>query len=160
MSASGEDDGAGFIEIPLALFTFAVDDSAAVSTPAVTDNIKVKGRGSAEVGFKSQSFFVLMNAAEDPLHGQGSGPKLESDVGVLKAAGRELEAGMKTEAVEPAEFSDTSFASAGRLDPAKGFGAPAAIIGRKEGIPYPESRHCADNVDDKKASHSRLRLPL
>ncbi len=100
-----------------------------------------------------------MKATEDPLNRQCSWPKLEGDVSILKTAGRELEASVETEAVEPAEFGDAPFAGAGRLNPAEGLGTAAAIIGRKEGIPCPEGRNCADNVDDKKA-HSRLRLPL
>ncbi len=44
MGASGEDDGTGFVEIPLPLCPLSVDDSAAVGAPAVTHDVEPECR--------------------------------------------------------------------------------------------------------------------
>ncbi len=64
-----------------------------------------------------------------------------------------MERGVEAETVQPAEFGDAPFAGAGRLNPTEGLGPPAAVVRHKEDVPPPKSHNCADNVDDKKASH-------
>src|SRR5579872_189108 len=153
MGASGENDRTGFVDVPLPLFALPLDDSAAVSAPTMAHDIKTECRLPAKIGFESQRRLLLIHAAEDPVNWQSSRAKLEGDAGVLKTPGRELEAGVKAEAIHPAEFGDTPFSGAGRLNPAQGLSPAAAVVSHKEEIPSPKSDNYADNVDDKRASH-------
>ena len=89
-----------------------------------------------------------MQAAQDPMDGECPWTKLQSNSGILKAAGWKLKAGMKARTVKPVEVENTALPSAGRLNPAKRFRAAAAIVGRKEDVPRPQQHHRTDNVDD------------
>jgi len=94
------------------------------------------------------------------VNGQSPGTELQGNASILKTTGGELETGVEAGTIQPAEFGDAPFAGAGRLDPTQGLGPSAAVVCQKEDIPPPKGHNCADNVDDKKASHGRLRLPL
>jgi hypothetical protein len=133
--AGGENDGTGFVEIPLAFVAVAGGDSAAASAPAMPHHFQMKAGRSAEVSLESQGFFLLAPAADQPGHGQGAGPELHGDVGVFEGARRELYAGVEAGTVEPAGVEDASLARTGRFHPAQSFRAPATIVGGKEEIP-------------------------
>ena len=65
---------------------------------------------------------------------------------------------MKTGGVQPAKVYNPSFTRTRGLHPAQSFGAPAAVVGGKNGVPSRQNEECADYVDDKKASHRRTAL--
>jgi len=69
MSASRQDDGTGFIDVPLPLLLSMRHDPPAVSAPTMPDDIESKAGRTAEIGFERQSFFLLVHAAQDPIHG-------------------------------------------------------------------------------------------
>ena len=148
VSAGGEDNRAGFVDIPLALVALAGGDVAAVGAPAMTHDFEMEAGRAAKVGFEGQSFFLLVPAAQKPVDGQRPRPELHGDVRVFEAAGREVQAGMKAGTVQPVRIKDASFAGASGLDPAQRFGSFAAVIGGKEEIPSPRDRNRADDVND------------
>ena len=148
MGACGENDGSGFVDVPLSLVAFALDHAATVRAPAVSHDVETESRRTAKVRFKSQSFLLLVDAAENPVNRQRTRAELQGDAGIFKTARRELQARVQAEAVQPVEFGNTAFTRAGRLHPAQRLGATAAVVGGKEEIPTPHGHHCADNVND------------
>ena len=90
VGARGEDDGAGFVDIPFAISAAAGGDATAVSAPAMTHDFEMEAGRSAEVGFESQRFFLFAPSAQNPLHGQRPRTELHGDTGVFKTAGREV----------------------------------------------------------------------
>jgi hypothetical protein len=118
VSASGQDDRAWFVDIPLALIMFAGQNAVAVRAPTMAHYIEAETGRSAQVGFKGQSFFLLVNTAENPLNRQWARPEPHGDVSIFEAAGRKLETGVESVAIEPAEINDAAFAGASGLNPA------------------------------------------
>jgi len=148
VGAGGENDRPRFVDVPLSLIAFALDHAATVCAPAVTYDVETEGRRTAKVCFESQSFFLLVDAAENPVNRQSTRTKLQSDAGIFKTARRELQAGVQAKAVQPVEFRNAALTRAGRLDPAQRLGATTAVVGGEEEIPTPHGHHCADNVND------------
>jgi hypothetical protein len=131
-----------------------------MGTPAVAHYIEPETGGSAQVGVKGQSFFLLVNAAENPLNRQGARPESHRNVGIFEAAGRKLEASVESIAVEPTKINDATLTGASRLNPAQSLGSAAAIVGGKEEIPSPQAHNGTGNVNGKKTTHRRTSLPL
>ncbi len=148
MSSSGEDDRAWFVDVPLPLVALAVDHTSAVSAPTMADNIEAERRGPAKIGLEGQCFLLFMNATQNPLNRQGPRPEFQCDMGVLEAAGGELQAGMETKATEPSELDDTAFTRARRLHPAKGLGPAAPVVGGEKEVPTPDGYNGATNAND------------
>src|SRR3954462_5811488 len=99
VSTGGQDDRSRFVDVPLALVTLAGIDAAAVSAPAMTHDFQMKARRASQVGFEGQSFFLLVNAAQQPLYGERPRPNLHGDVRIFEAAGREVKPRMQTRTV-------------------------------------------------------------
>lgn len=69
VSAGGQNDGTGFVDVPVAFIAFVDRHSAAVGAPAMPYDLEVKIRRASEIRFKSQSFFLLVQPAQEPLNG-------------------------------------------------------------------------------------------
>lgn len=120
----------------------------------MTHDFQMKRGRTAEIRFKSQSLFLLVPAAQQPVNGQRARTKLHSDVGVFKAPRRKLKAGMQTGTGKPLRVENASLASAGGLYPAQRFGASAAVVRGEKEVPEPQSGDRSDNVNHKKAPHN------
>ena len=148
VSACSEYDGTGLVDVPFALVALARIDAAAVGAPSMTADLKMKAGRSAKIGFEGKGFFLVVPAAENPLNRQSARAKLHGDVSVFEAAGREVQTGTKTGAVEPMRFEDAAFSGACGLYPAESLSSPSAIVGGEQEIPGPEGSDRADNVDN------------
>ena len=80
------------VYVPHPLIALGSRNSAAACAPAMAYDFQMEVRRSAQVGFKCQRLFLLVPAAQKPLHRKSSRTKLHGDVRIFKAAGRELQA--------------------------------------------------------------------
>ncbi len=147
MRASGQDDWAGFVNVPLTLIVLAGQNPTAMSAPAVPHHIKTETGRAAEIRFKGQCLLLFVDSAEYPLNRKWTRPKFQDDVRVFEATRRELQACMKPIAVQPPEFNDPALAGASGLNPAKLFGSTAAIVRCKEEKPSPQGDNRTNNVN-------------
>ena len=141
MGARGENDGTGLVDIPLAIIFLSRRDAAAVSAPPMTHHLQVETGRATEVRFERQGFSLIVPAAKQPMNRQRPWTELHSDVGILEAAGREVQAGVKAGTAEPVGIEDASFSGAGGLYPAQCFASSAAIVSSEQQIPEPQGRN-------------------
>jgi len=160
VGASGQDDRAGFEDVPLALILFAGQNAVAMGTPAMAHHIKTEAGRSAQVGFKCKSFFLLVDAAENPLNRKWTRPESHGDVSIFEAAGREPQTGVESITIEPTKIDNAAFTGTSRLNPAQGLGSAAAVVGGEEEVPSPQAHNGTHNVNGKKTTHRRTATPL
>src|SRR5580704_19215377 len=103
---------------------------------------------SAQVGFKSQRFFLSVPAVKNPVR-EKRPAELHGDPRILKAARRKLETGMKPVTASPARGEYTAFAGACCLHPAQRRLALVPIVEDKRQRPEPRPQHQVACRDDK-----------
>ena len=69
--------------------------TVALRQPAMAEHIQMKAGSAVQVSFKSESFFLLVPDADEPLQGDGTRPQANGDAGIVKPVCGETEAGLK-----------------------------------------------------------------
>ena len=146
---------------PMMNFPFALvaraPDTAAAGGPAMAHHFQVEAGRAAEVGFKSQRFFLLMPAVKNPVREERPA-ELHGDSRILKAARRKLETGMKPVTAQPGRGNYAPFAGACCLHPAQRRFSFVPVVEDKRQRPESRPQHQVDRRDDKvnqqKASHN------
>src|SRR5208283_295408 len=150
----GQDHGAGFVDIPLAVVALGRRNPAIMSAPAMPDHFQTETRGAIQIGFKGQSFFLLMPAADQPLNGKSARPELHGYAGVIKPAVGKMKTGLQAGRSHPIRFEDASLADACGLDPAQDGGALFSVVMRKHEVPQPQNGDRSDHVNQQNAPHN------